>query len=1320
MHRGEDGGIGDAIRARTLTHMITCTTLAYMAPTYTTSSRLLLVALGVALVGCSGDKSDRRADLAPADTAQPTNHPDVAPPRDAGTDRDAINVGGGRDARVDADARIVRDARIDSDARVVHDARIDRDSAPVRDALPVSDSGPDAEPEGIVPEAIYEPPDGPTRIPIEITSSVPVQGPIPVTTGVPVHRTRCDPDRYTVVDGDGTPVPTQVRVNVISDFCWLLVDFQGDMAESYVLTEGLQPAPAAAVTVTPAAGGGYSVDTGAARFEIPFSTALIESALRAGEAAPALRDGRWNGAVRPLDPATDSIDIVDDGPMRAMIRVRARDAICGDARRIFDRERNSTAVDADSRDGCLDLVARMHFYAGRPYARLRLTLTNHARCYFDGLQPRCNDLDSENTVQFEDLTFGFDTGPVARTETLYQDSSGTDGWDYLRFLATNEPEVMNYRIQKDVHFRGYRRFAGGDLAAVLDEGDQADGVIRAGGVRYDVPYFAGNYPKALRADAATHRVDFGLFPAEFVRLGSEVQYRFRPGEQKTHDMWVSLDPDVAPPWPAFGFAAPAHYRDTHALGFLGLRTPDRFEPYETYLDRQFVPEPDETFHDNSCLVRGTYKDICEADPNRVRGDCCSMEHSADSFGHHGWMDFGDIGADFEAGTYPYNLKYDINLGFVQQFLRMYDAEPSMSHNFLHWARIGNVHFADIDVIHSRIRGVEARRGWWEGGACGHADHMAPGLIDPHRDSFNPAPDLYYGAVGMAAWALFTGDDMVREAALEMGENTLYRVWNSGLEGEARLPFGGTFQTEVCDDDGVCRIEDVEMQQGDVYYQNDCLWQAWRRDAPHGEYGDGYAISVGHYVVLGKGPANARALGNIVRLLTWIYKMTGEEHFLDGAAGGGRFFQCHKLAMSRCANWPSAYIARAIAEYVFATVDSGREPDPDAVVSVLDNLEAMSVQFVQDTPHRRLISNECRELPPLPGDVWFRGTLTNDWMLVVADAFALGYALTSDRSWLNDYALPGFNVGQEDPSYYDDPSHYHATKEAVNSIGLGATFLHFANAAIDRGVWADDRNSGYEMPPLPGSGGHDGGADSGVGPGPGPIGVVDTEIDMDEGSEVFDPGPGPAIDVTLALAERDYTYISDASIWGHAPDRIGNYGASHSLVMYEEHAGSNHWHTLVHFGLAFVPANAQIEQAELRLFARTEDPNLGVLPAATIGIHAVARSWVEGDCEFTDVGCIGSAAAGVTWLSRGPAHDLGLWTTPGGDVDAVEIAAAVPVVPGEWVSIDLTNIVRAWIAGERPNYGVMLNGVGAAFAVFYSSEAPEVELRPRLRLRYSNQ
>lgn len=663
------------------------------------------------------------------------------------------------------------------------------------------------------------------RVPIQVTLPEGHAGPAPVTLGIPLPPTgpAYDPAALTVIGPHG-PIPSQIRAAARTGpggaVSWALVDFQAEPDASYVLSEGRPPAPPVQVSVNARDGGGYVVDTGAGRYEVVPTSNILGPVTR-GEAGVA-HEATWGAESRPAQ-----VQVIESGPLRGMLEVRSEGAVAG-----------------------LDVIARLHFFAGLPYARVRLTLVNHTRCPWgwevpnsdngvcgvQATQPACNGLDSAGRIAVEDVTWALRlAASMNGEEVIYQDSSGTPYW--------NRYGGRGPRMQSGAVRRGFLHTRGGVLVAM---GDAADGVLSAGGVRIDVPRFRETFPKALRA--RNDRLEIGLLPGEF-----SLPHRLRAGEQTTLDVWIGLDPAVPPPWAARAVPGFAWLRSTAALGPVGPRTDGAFAEYEDYVDAQLDSERPSRL-----------------DCNNDTGECArSVLDAQQRWDYFGWTDFGDLPTDFEHPFGPYNLKYDVNLGFLHQALRTGDPR------WWKWAEISSRHFADIDILHARVRGHEAPRAWFEGGTYGHSLHNEIGLTNPHRNCNNPAPDTYWGGTGMAAWALLTGDEVVREAAIELADNVLWRVRNS--------------RDTACDA------------------------RAWG-----GGNGSGYAIL----------DTNPRAVGNIQRILVWAWRLTGDRAYLDAAGAAGAWVECEAANLS-CGSWGEALLARSMGEYLMAASAAGADPHPGA-------------------------------------------------------------------------------------------------------------------------------------------------------------------------------------------------------------------------------------------------------------------------------------------------------------------------------------------------------------------------------------------------------
>lgn len=102
-----------------------------------------------------------------------------------------------------------------------------------------------------------------------------------------------------------------------------------------------------------------------------------------------------------------------------------------------------------------------------------------------------------------------------------------------------------------------------------------------------------------------------------------------------------------------------------------------------------------------------------------------------------------------------------------------------------------------------------------------------------------------------------------------------------------------------------------------------------------------------------------------------------------------------------------------------------------------------------------------------------------------------------------------------------------------------------------------------------------------------------------------------------------------------------------------------------FGTPFVPAGEEVLSAVLRVYhnASYDVPD----SFDTVTAHAVTGPWEE---------------SSIMWKNA-PA--------PGASFGSVEVA----YTPNAWYEIDVTELVRAWAAGDVPNYGIVLLGEEAA-------------------------
>ena len=144
--------------------------------------------------------------------------------------------------------------------------------------------------------------------------------------------------------------------------------------------------------------------------------------------------------------------------------------------------------------------------------------------------------------------------------------------------------------------------------------------------------------------------------------------------------------------------------------------------------------------------------------------------------------------------------------------------------------------------------------------------------------------------------------------------------------------------------------------------------------------------------------------------------------------------------------------------------------------------------------------------------------------------------------------------------------------------------------------------------------------------------------------------------------------------------------------------------LVAFDLSQIPTDAEVYTATLSLYAKSKSTTSGLL----LNVYEVLKEWDEASATWRE------RKKGIRWAADGAGKlcaDIGCEPSARFGVDAV----------GRWYTVDVTSLVRKWVAHPDENHGMAFfgeSGANIAFA-FHSSEAgvPWTALRPRLSLVY---
>lgn len=160
----------------------------------------------------------------------------------------------------------------------------------------------------------------------------------------------------------------------------------------------------------------------------------------------------------------------------------------------------------------------------------------------------------------------------------------------------------------------------------------------------------------------------------------------------------------------------------------------------------------------------------------------------------------------------------------------------------------------------------------------------------------------------------------------------------------------------------------------------------------------------------------------------------------------------------------------------------------------------------------------------------------------------------------------------------------------------------------------------------------------------------------------------------------YSFVSVADAWIDSGNAASNNGSNNDLKV-QAKSGS-HYRALLRFDFSALPPNVDVASASLNLHVKNDDKS-----GDPVEIYPATVSWNE---------------ATVSWSSAATSYD-GAWRQ----------AYFVPGANGS-MSVDITRLVRAWIAGAVPNRGLYLVATSIDEDSVYSSrEEGDATRRPRI-------
>lgn len=187
-----------------------------------------------------------------------------------------------------------------------------------------------------------------------------------------------------------------------------------------------------------------------------------------------------------------------------------------------------------------------------------------------------------------------------------------------------------------------------------------------------------------------------------------------------------------------------------------------------------------------------------------------------------------------------------------------------------------------------------------------------------------------------------------------------------------------------------------------------------------------------------------------------------------------------------------------------------------------------------------------------------------------------------------------------------------------------------------------------------------------------------DADADGIGDACDPCVGVCEPICVKVQRGLYGDVADAYIWAKYPgynDGANTYTNVGLVGGYEKQA-------LYRFGLDFIPEGSIVTSATFGtiMYSQASQP---------LGVHRVTAPWSE---------------ATVTWSNFAGSFDASL-------------EAILPVTSSGSVTSDLTALVQAWVDGEVPNHGFLLEGSSSDSTGLRSSEQSLLEGRPWLEVCY---
>ena len=649
---------------------------------------------------------------------------------------------------------------------------------------------------------------------------------------------------------------------------WLLVCFQCSVEayseSTYLLQLGAPPSRQPSPLRVEDYGSFIKVSTGALELEIGQSPLIRQVKLDLNGDLEPEKLVCSSGEVVATDTAggehlaglgVRSIEVEEAGPLRAVVKVAGTHL-------------------SSSGGQLLNYTMRIVAYAWKSYIRVYYTEENGLPVLNDGSgQPNCLRLGSPNSVYFEDISLKLKLEPGSFTYTfpagqqqvsgrlegsayIYQDSSGGEDWD--RWPGTSFRGYVIY-ANSELLYTGLRARGWGDISS------------QSFGLTLCKRFFWESYPSAIEF------TEGGLAYLRVMPKYFSQPYEHRAGEHKTHELILYFHPGEFTAEHAATAEALMHPLQARAPAHLYLEYGlyERWPPYSPDLFPSYEAN-------NLAAVNGS---------GGVYGD--NLFTIRESVDFYGWMHFGDVRVvDEDGGTGQMNLQYDFEYGMIVQSLRLLEADPENSMRWWKLAEQACRHTADIDILHVHWADPNQPSSQWIkwcwGGMFWHTPHEQSGLENPHRGS-SPSLEFQF-CRGLLTYYYMTGYTKAWEAAMEVAENTYWRVMNgNGNPGysmtasdEARAP-ANALQILLAAYQATWSQKYMEAARRVI--EESHFQTKWYKDGPNPEYASRsvapwqqamLVVALGEYLDLVQeltGQVDELALSSLVGYVNWMLKYT---------------------------------------------------------------------------------------------------------------------------------------------------------------------------------------------------------------------------------------------------------------------------------------------------------------------------------------------------------------------------------------------------------------------------------------------------------------